>query len=105
MANNLTFSYASTSAVVGAVKAYAGLNGTGALLGSMNLVANNASSYDVWTAKTFGFSGTALSFDLGAGAGALAFDNVSAVPETSAVLQMLMGGIALLALSIRRRAR
>ncbi len=59
VAQYLSFSYASTSAVMGAVKAYAGLNGTGALLGSMDLAANNASGYDVWTARTFSFSGNA----------------------------------------------
>ena len=104
VANNLTFSYASTSAVVGAVKAYAGLNGTGALLGSMNLAANNASSFDVWTAKTFSFSGTAKSFDVGASVSAVAFDNVSSVPETGTVLMLLLGGAAVIGIAGHRRA-
>ncbi len=104
VAQYLSFSYASTSAVVGAIKAYAGLNGTGALLGSMDLAANNASGYDVWTARTFSFSGNAKSFDVGAAANAVAFDNVSSVPETSSLLMLLLGGAAVMGMAGRRRA-
>lgn len=102
--NTLYFSYASPAAVAGAIKAYAGANGTGALLGSLDLAANNAAGYDVWSARSLRFNGTALSFDLGAGANAVALDNVSSVPEASSLLMMLLGGAAVLRLGSRRRS-
>lgn len=98
----LKFSYASTGAVRDAVKAYSGLNGTGALLASLNLPANNGASLDVWTAQTFYFGGKALSFDVGAGANVVAFDNVSSVPESNMLLLLL--GVAAVATRLRRRA-
>jgi len=101
-----SFFYSSPVAVVGAVKAWSGLNGTGTLLGSLDLVAN-ADAYDHWSLATFAFAGSARSFDFsGAGAGsAVAFDNiaVTAVPEPSTVLLMLVGGAAVLRAKTRRR--
>lgn len=99
----LAFSYASPTAAVGAVKAYSGLNGTGALLGSLDLAANTTGGYDNWTAVTFSFAGTAKSFDLTGSANAVALDNISAVPEPTSALLMLAGGVALLGL--RRRSQ
>ena len=104
VANTLYFSYASPSAVAGAIKAYAGANGSGALLGSIDLAANSGAGYEAWTAKAFSFSGTALSFDLGAGANVVALDNLSSVPEASSLLMLLLGGAAVLRLGSRRRA-
>ena len=104
VANTLYFSYASPVAVTGALKAYAGANGSGALLGSLDLAANSGTGYDAWTTKAFSFSGTALSFDLGAGANAVALDNVSSVPEAGSLLMMLLGGAAVLRLGRRRSA-
>lgn len=105
--NGLSLFYASYVDVVGAVKAYSGLNGTGNLLGSFNLTSNNAPfTYDNWTQVTLSFSGTAKSFDLSGSVGAVGFDNiasVSAVPEASSALMMLAGGFALLGLTRRRR--
>jgi hypothetical protein len=95
--------YASYVDVVGAVKVYSGLNGTGDLLGSFNLSANNLASYDNWTQVSLSFSGTAKSFDLSGSVGAVGFDNISAVPEASSALMMLAGGFALLGLTRRRR--
>ena len=102
--STLYFSYASPTAVVGALKAYAGANGSGALLGSIDLAANSGAGYDAWTTQAVSFSGTALSFDLGARANAVALDNVSSVPEASSLLMLLLGGAAVLRLCSRRRA-
>ena len=66
------------------------------------LAANNAAGYDTWTTKAFSFSGTALSFDVGAGANAVALDNVSSVSEASSLLMMRLGGAAVLRLGSRR---
>ena len=104
VADTLYFSYASPATVTGAIKAYAGANGSGAQLGSIDLAANSGTGYDVWTAKAFSFSGTALSFDLGASANVVALDNVSSVPEASSLLMLLLGGAAVLRLGSRRRA-
>lgn len=101
---DLSFSYSSPTAAVGAIKAYAGLNGTGALLGTFDLAANTTGGYDNWTAVKFSFAGTAKSFDLTGSANAVALDNISAVPEPTSVLLMLAGGVALLGLSRRRQA-
>jgi hypothetical protein len=102
-----SFFYSSPLAVTGAVKAYSGLNGTGTLLGSIDLAAN-ADAYDAWSLATFAFSGSARSFDFSAAGvnSAVAFDNiaVTAIPEPSTVLLMLVGGAALLRAKTRRRA-
>jgi hypothetical protein len=102
----LSFYYSSPVAVSGAVRAYSGPNGTGSLLGSFNMSANDAGLlYDTWTLANFAFSGVAQSFDFTASANAVALDNinVAAVPEPSTVLLMLAGGAALLGVRNRRR--
>ena len=86
----------------GAIKAYAGANGSGALLGSIDLAANSGAGYEVWTPRSLRFSGTALSFDLGASANGVALDNISSVPEASRLLMLLLGGAAVLRLGRRR---
>lgn len=103
VSNVLTFSYASPESVVGAIKAFSGLNGTGALLGAFDLVANST-AYDNWTTATFTFAGTAQSFDLSATANIAAIDNISSVPESSTWLLMLAGCAAVLRIGSRRRA-
>ena len=106
-----SFFYSSPVAIVGAVKAYSGLNGTGTLLGSLNLAANDAVAgvYNTWSFASFAFTGSARSFDFtGAGVeSAVAFDNiaVTAVPEPSTTLLMLAGGAAMLRVVTRRRGR
>jgi hypothetical protein len=102
--SHLSFYYSSPTAVSGAVKAYAGLNGTGALLGTFDLAANDSGTYGTWTPVTFTFTGTAQSFDLTASANMVALDNISAVPEVDSLTMSMLGASMLLALRRRRRA-
>ena len=106
----LSFWYSSTSAVTDAIKAWSGLNGTGILLGSFDLVANDlgtsiitlSGAYATWSASTFNFSGKAQSFDLTAlGANNVAVDNISAVPEPAA-FWLLGSGLAMFGWISRR---
>ncbi|KQW43430.1 MULTISPECIES: PEP-CTERM sorting domain-containing protein [unclassified Roseateles] len=101
VAGGLSFFYSTPSAATGAIKAYSGLNGTGTLLGSIDLGVNSA-DYTTWNQAVLSFSGTALSFDLSGAANAVALDNISAVPEPSSVALLLAGGA--LVLARRRRA-
>jgi len=107
--NALSFFYSSPLGVLGAVRAYSGLNGSGTLLGSFDVLANASAAYDQWTAVTFSFGGTARSFDFTGGANIVGIDNigasVAAVPEPSTVLLMLAGGAAVLREATRRRRR
>jgi hypothetical protein len=99
----LSFYYSSPEAIVGAVRAWSGLNGTGSLLGSFDLAANSSTSYDTWTNATFNFSGTALSFDLTPLTSIAALDNISAVPEPGSVALLLAGVAAIVGLKKGRR--
>ena len=110
--DNIQFFYSSGAAVTDAVRAYSELNGMGTLLATFNAVATGGSFdladptvylYNGWQAASFTFSGTAKSFDL-SGASTIAFDNISAVPEPSSVLMMLVGGL-LMAGVARKRTR
>ncbi len=98
----LSFFYSSPVAVTGAVKAYSGLNGTGTLLGSFDLAANNSGAYDTWTQAKFLFNGSAQSFDLaGAGANFVGLDNISSVPVPAA-FWLLGSGLAMVGAISRR---
>lgn len=97
----LSFFYSSPEAVTGAIKAYSGLNGTGTLLGTINLNANSA-DYTAWNKAVLSFSGTAQSFDLTGTANLVGLDNIAAVPEPTSVALLLTGGALLMAR--RRRA-
>jgi len=113
---SFAFYYSSPAAVIGGVKIWSGLNGTGTLLGSINLAVNNtAALYDTWTFASGTFSGLARSFDFSAGAATagfkgVAFDDIAVfsvplpVPEPSTVLLMLVGGAALLRAKTHRVA-
>ncbi|MBC7702293.1 PEP-CTERM sorting domain-containing protein [Aquabacterium sp.] len=102
--STLSFYYASPSEVLGAVKAYSGLNGTGDLLGSFDLV-SNGTGYDVWTSTTFNFTGVARSFDLTGSANVVGLDNISitAVPEPESYALALLGLGLVAALSRRTK--
>ena len=102
----LTFYYSSPSAVIGAVTAWSGLNGTGTLLGSFDIASTNATGiYDRWTQATFAFSGTALSFDFTGTSGIAGLDNVSvnAVPLPAAVWLFGAGWAAMFGAGKRRK--
>lgn len=99
----LDFFYASPTAITGAIKAYSGLNGTGALLGIFDLAANSSSAYDSWSAASFNFNGRALSFDFTAAANVVAFDNISALPEPGPLGLVLAAGGGMLFASRRNR--
>ena len=95
----ISFFYSSPSDVNFAVKAYSGLNGTGTLLGTINLTANSA-DYTTWNKVVLSYSGSAQSFDLSGTANVVGLDNISAVPEPTSLALMLAGATVLLA---RRR--
>lgn len=99
----LSFFYSTPTNVVGAVKAYSGLNGTGTLLGTFDLAAN-ATAYENWTAVNFTFSGTAHSFDLSATANVAGLDNIAAVPEPS-TWALALCSLGVMGVSLRRRAK
>lgn len=103
VAGSLRLYYASPADAVGAIKAYSGLGGTGTLLGSFDLAANNAAGYDHWTAVSLDFAGVAKSFDLSGSADLVAIDNISAVPEPASALLLALGGAGIAAAARRRR--
>jgi hypothetical protein len=102
--NGASFFFSTPSNVAGAVKAYSGLNGTGDLLGTLDLAANDDGSYSTWTQATVNFTGIAKSFDLSATAGLAGFDNVAinAVPEPESYALGLVG-LGLVGAIARRR--
>lgn len=101
--DNLSFWFSSLVAVPDAIQAWSGLNGTGMLLGSRDLAANNTTFNDTWTQEIFSFGGTAHSFNFGGSALApAAFDNIASVPEP-ATCTMVLAGLGLLGLMGRRR--
>jgi hypothetical protein len=103
------FWYSASSFVVQGVNVYSGLNGTGTLLASFNLVTNaqadgcSSAPYCRFDQVTSTFAGTARSITFGNSANAAAFDNISitAVPEPTTVLMMSLG-LAGLMLARRR---
>ncbi len=106
VSNKLAFFYSSPTAIAGAIQAYSGLNGTGTLLGSIDLAANvfdGLGIADVWSLATLGFGGIARSFDFTASANVVGFDNIATVPEPSTMLALLLGGTVLAATRGRKK--
>ena len=112
------FSFYYSSSVTTTVTVYDALNGTGNVLGTINLPANSFGAaggdpngyFDVWSPVGVAFAGTAYSIDFGGTANQTGFDNVTfgdddpienPVPEPSTVI----GGLALGALVARRALR
>jgi hypothetical protein len=99
----ISFWYSSSAFVLQGVNVYSGLNGTGSLLASFNLVNNaqangcTSSPYCLFDQVTSTFSGTGRSVTFGNSANLAAFDNVniSAVPETTTTLMMSLGLVGL----------
>ena len=93
---NTGFSFYYASSQNATVNVYDGLNGSGTLLGSLNLVAT-PNPYNVWTPVGVTFAGTAKSVDFGGAANFVGFDDItinSATPGTAAVPEP--GNVALL---------
>ncbi len=97
----LSFHYSSSSFVATGVEVWSGLNGTGDLLASFNLIGNaqaegcSDSAYCRFDQITSTFAGTAHSITFGNAMYAAAFDdisiNVSSVPEPTTALLMALG--------------
>ena len=107
----LSFQYSSAVNITGAVKAYSGLNGTGSLLGTIDLTANDAGAFDTWSLIQASFDGTAKSFDFGglysasSSSSLAAIDNISASPvPVPAAVFLLAPALAGLSTVRRRRA-
>jgi hypothetical protein len=108
--NAISFFYSSSSFLPGAVSVYSGLDGTGQLLASFNLVANaqaggcSDSPFCRFDQLSSTFVGTAHSVTFGNAAGFAGFDDIriSAVPEPTSALLMALG-VAALRLSRRPR--
>lgn len=105
----ISFAYAASEFVAQGVNVYSGLDGTGALLASFNLVGNATagcadSAFCRFDTLSSSFFGTARSVTFGNAANLAVFDDISitAVPEPATVL-MLSLGLAGLMLAQRRR--
>ncbi len=107
--DSISFSYSSSELVISAVNVYSGLDGTGKLLASFNLVANaqhgcSDSPYCRFDSLSSTFGGIARSVTFGTAANLAAFDDVaiSVVPEPATAVLMLLGVAGLLAARQRR---
>jgi hypothetical protein len=107
--DSISFSYSSSDLVISAVNVYSGLDGTGKLLASFNLVANaqhgcSDTAYCRFDSLSSTFSGIGKSVTFGPAANLAAFDDVaiSVVPEPTTAVLMLLGVAGLLASRHRR---
>lgn len=106
---DLSFFYSSNAAVVGGVKVWSGLGGTGTLLASLSL-ANNAqfrcssAPFCRFDNLSTTFSGVARSVGFGDAANVAGFDNVSitAVPEPTTLVLMALGLAGVVGFARRR---
>jgi len=102
------FSYASTAAASGAVSIWSGLNGTGDLLASFDLLGNSAGctspGWCSFDALSGSLSRVAYSMTFG-GDPTIAFDNIAlnTVPEPASLLLVSLGLAGLTAQARRRR--
>lgn len=113
------FSFWYTSSTAAAVTVYDGLNGTGNVLGVINLsaqyndncVGDPNGAFCNWTAGGVTFAGTAYSIDFGGTANQTGYDNITfgsdtpgggTVPEPATWAMMILG-FGLVGASMRRR--
>jgi VPDSG-CTERM motif len=98
------FSFYYAAAIAGSVSVYDGLNGTGTLLTTLNLLAT-PNPYNVWVPVGVAFGGTAMSVVFSGSANFIGFDDITlgsstpGVPDggtTVALLGMAFFGIAAL---------
>lgn len=108
---SIGFWYSASAFVLQGVNVWSGLDGSGTLLASFNLVSNaqadgcSSSGHCRFDQLTSSFYGTGRSVTFGNAANAALFDNISisAVPEPTTVLMMSLG-LGGLMLARRRRA-
>ncbi len=112
LTGSVSFYYSAVSSVTNGVQVWSGLNGTGSLLASFDLVANDPAGgcndgktdYCNFALVSGSFTGTAESVTFGNATGVAAFDNVTvAVIPEPATYAMMAAGLAGLALTVRRR--
>lgn len=102
----LTFWYSSPEAITGAIVAYSGPDGTGSVLGTVDLAAtfvfdSSGFNYNIWSQATLNFSGIAQSFDFTGAANVAGFDDFSltTIPTPAGAALFGLGGL----LAARRR--
>jgi hypothetical protein len=95
---DLSFFYSSSAPVVAGVKVWSGLNGTGAVLASLDLASNaqlgcSDTPFCRFDSLSATFSGVAQSVSFGDAALVAGFDNVriTAVPEPTTLVLMALG--------------
>jgi hypothetical protein len=106
----VSFFYSATQAVANGVQLWSGLDGTGTLLGSFNLLGNatngcSDSPFCRFDSTSLSFSGIARSLTFANAVGVSAIDNITVTPipepETVALMSLGLAGLAV----ARRRRR